>query len=47
MNKKTDPRLLWTIGLSGAVMALWLTLLPGPSSNTPRLAHGIDTIPSG
>ncbi len=27
MNKKTDPRLLWAIGLSGAVMALWLVLV--------------------
>ncbi len=25
--KKTDPRLLWAIGLSGAVMALWLVLV--------------------
>ena len=27
MNKKTDPRLLFAIGLSGAVMALWLVLV--------------------
>lgn len=28
-------------------MALWLTLVPGPSNSTPKLAQGMVIMPSG